>query len=52
MRPSLHIAIDRDLVQAAPPSVNLRAYASQTAMPTVGVDEAQARDIAAYLYLR
>jgi cytochrome c len=32
--------------------VNPRAYASETAMPAVGVDEAQARDIAAYLYLR
>jgi cytochrome c len=32
--------------------VNPRGYASETAMPAVGVDEAQARDIAAYLYLR
>jgi mono/diheme cytochrome c family protein len=29
-----------------------RAMDSQTAMPAVGVDEAQARDIAAYLYAR
>jgi len=27
-------------------------FADKTAMPAVGVDEAQARDIAAYLYLR
>ena len=32
--------------------VNPRSYAPQTAMPAVGVTEAQARDIAAYLYLR
>jgi cytochrome c1 len=31
---------------------NPRAMDSQTAMPAVGVDEAQARDIAAYLYTR
>jgi cytochrome c len=31
---------------------NPRAMDSQTAMPAVGVDEAQARDIAAYLYSR
>jgi cytochrome c len=30
--------------------VNPRAYAANTAMPAVGVSEAQARDIAAYLY--
>jgi len=32
--------------------VNPRKYAPDTAMPAVGVDEAQARDIAAYLYTR
>ena len=32
--------------------VNPRAYASDTAMPAVGVTEAQARDIAAYLYFQ
>jgi cytochrome c len=32
--------------------VNPRAYAKETAMPAVGVDAAQARDIAAYLYAR
>lgn len=31
--------------------VDPRQYAPRTAMPAVGVDEAQARDIAAYLYL-
>ena len=31
---------------------NPRAMDAQTAMPAVGVDEVQARDIAAYLYTR
>jgi mono/diheme cytochrome c family protein len=30
--------------------VNPREFDPKTAMPAVGVDEAQARDIAAYLY--
>ena len=32
--------------------VNPRAYAADTAMSVVGVTESEARDIAAYLYLR
>lgn len=32
--------------------VNPKQFDEKTAMPAVGVDEAQARDIAAYLYLR